>query len=37
MPHVEDIVAGEWSEKVYKADIVPNWDKLYKEPGYDPL
>ena len=34
---IEDIKAGEWTGKVYNADIVPNWDKLYKEPGYDPL
>jgi 4-oxalocrotonate tautomerase len=33
---IVDIKAGEWAGKVYKADIVPNWDKLYKEPGYDP-
>jgi 4-oxalocrotonate tautomerase len=34
---IEDIKAGDWTEKVYKADIVPNWDKLYKKPGYDPF
>jgi 4-oxalocrotonate tautomerase len=33
---IEDIGPGEWTEKVYKPDIVPNWEKLYKEPGYDP-
>jgi hypothetical protein len=27
----------DWTEKVYMADIAPNWDKLYKKPGYDPL
>jgi 4-oxalocrotonate tautomerase len=33
---IEDIGPGDWTEKVYKTDIVPNWDRLYKEPGYDP-
>jgi 4-oxalocrotonate tautomerase len=33
---IEEINSSEWSAKVYAADIVPNWDKLYKEPGYNP-
>jgi 4-oxalocrotonate tautomerase len=31
---IEDIEPGDWAEKVYKADIIPNWEKLYKKPGY---
>ncbi len=27
----------DWAEKVYKADIVGNWEKLYKKPGYNPF
>jgi 4-oxalocrotonate tautomerase len=34
---IEDIELKDWTEKVYMADIAPNWDKLYKKPGYDPL
>ena len=33
---VEDINAGDWTEKVYDAEITPNWEKLYKKPGYRP-
>ena len=32
---IEDI-DGDWMEKVYRRDIVPNWDKLYQKPGYAP-
>jgi len=31
---IEDIEPGDWPEKVYKADIISNWEKLYKKPGY---
>ena len=31
---IEEIPAGEWTEKVYKPDIQKNWDKLYKKPRY---
>ena len=34
---IEDVNPGDWTEKVYKADIVPNWKNLYKKPGYNPL
>jgi hypothetical protein len=27
--------AENWDEKVYRAEILPNRDKLYKKPGYD--
>lgn len=33
---IEDIKAGEWADKVYNAEISPNWEKLYKKPGYHP-
>ena len=31
---IEDVAAGQWTEEVYEAEIVPNWEKLFKEPGY---
>jgi 4-oxalocrotonate tautomerase len=34
---IEDVKQSDWTEKVYKQDILSNWDKLYKEPGYNPL
>jgi 4-oxalocrotonate tautomerase len=33
---VEDVAATDWTEKVYKPDIIGNADRLYKKPGYDP-
>ncbi len=33
----EDVEPGDWSDKVYKADILDNWEKLYKKPGYNPF
>ena len=32
--HIEDIRPNDWTEKVFKPDIIPNWDSLYKRPGY---
>ena len=32
---MEDVKSQDWKEKVYKPDIQKNWDKLYKQPGYD--
>jgi 4-oxalocrotonate tautomerase len=32
----EEIKSGDWLEKVYKPDILNNWDNVYKKPGYDP-
>ncbi|MGH7227184.1 MAG: tautomerase family protein [Gemmataceae bacterium] len=34
---IEDVEPSDWVEKVYKPDIVGNWDKVYKKPGYNPL
>jgi 4-oxalocrotonate tautomerase len=31
---IEDIEPADWAEKVYQADIVSNWEKLHKKPGY---
>jgi 4-oxalocrotonate tautomerase len=31
---MEEISADDWAEKVYRPDILTNWDKLYKKPGY---
>jgi 4-oxalocrotonate tautomerase len=33
---IEEVSRDDWTEKVYKPDILANWDKLYKEPGYKP-
>jgi len=34
---LEEVPAGQWTEKVYNPDIRDKWKTLYKEPGYDPL
>ena len=34
---LEEFDPGEWTEKVYKPDIIDGRGKLYKEPGYGPL
>jgi 4-oxalocrotonate tautomerase len=34
---VEDVEPDDWTEKVYKPDILGGPGKLYKKPGYDPL
>ena len=31
---IEDIRPNDWTEKVFKPDILANWDSLYKKPGY---
>jgi 4-oxalocrotonate tautomerase len=33
---IEDVAAKDWTEKVYKPDIIGNSARLYKKPGYDP-
>ncbi|HME22025.1 MAG TPA: tautomerase family protein [Acetobacteraceae bacterium] len=33
---IEDVEPDRWTEDVYNPDIIGNWDKLYKKPGYDP-
>lgn len=34
---IEEVQPEDWVEKVYKPEILPKIDKLYKKPGYDPL
>ena len=34
---VEEVAPGDWTEKVYKPDILGGRGKLYKKPGYSPL
>jgi len=34
---IEEIKLEDWNEKVYQPEILPNWEKLYKKPGYNPL
>ena len=33
---MEEIKAADWTEKVYKPDILAKRDTLYKEPRYEP-
>jgi 4-oxalocrotonate tautomerase len=32
----EEVKSRDWLEKVYKPDILNNWDRVLKKPGYDP-
>jgi 4-oxalocrotonate tautomerase len=32
----EEVAPRDWSIKVYQPDILANWDKLTKKPGYGP-
>ena len=34
---IEEIKPQEWTEKVYKPDILEQPEKLYKKPGYNPF
>ena len=34
---IEDVAPDDWTEKVYKPDIVGKPATLYKKPGYNPL
>jgi 4-oxalocrotonate tautomerase len=34
---IEDVERKDWTEQVYQPDIVGNWDRLFKKPGYDPF
>jgi 4-oxalocrotonate tautomerase len=33
---IEEDTPGDWTEKVYKPDILNSPGKLYKKPGYNP-
>jgi 4-oxalocrotonate tautomerase len=34
---IEEVTPGDWTEKVYKPDILNSRGKLYKKPGYNLL
>jgi 4-oxalocrotonate tautomerase len=34
---IEEFAPADWTEKVYKPEIMNGRAKLYKEPGYNPL
>ena len=34
---MEEVEPKDWTEKVYKLDILGRPDQIYKKPGYDPL
>lgn len=34
---IEEVQPADWAEKVYKPEILAHQDKLYKQPGYNPL
>jgi 4-oxalocrotonate tautomerase len=34
---VEDVKPEDWTEKVYRPDILGRQQTIYKKPGYDPL
>lgn len=34
---LEEVVPGDWTEKVYKPDIMNGRSTLYKKPGYNPF
>jgi len=34
---IEDVPPNDWTEKVYKPDIVGKADIIYKKPGYNPI
>ena len=31
---IEEVAENEWMEKIYETEIRPNFEKLYKKPGY---
>jgi 4-oxalocrotonate tautomerase len=33
---IEDVEPEDWTEKVYKPEIVGKPDTIYKKPGYEP-
>jgi 4-oxalocrotonate tautomerase len=34
---IEDVKPEDWTEKVYRPDILGKQQTIYKKPGYDPL
>jgi 4-oxalocrotonate tautomerase len=33
---IEEVQPADWMERVHKPEILPQWDALYKAPGYQP-
>lgn len=33
---MEEVDSKDWTEKVYKTEILPHMEQLYKKPGYKP-
>lgn len=33
---LEEVAPNDWTEQVYKPDILGKWDQLTKQPGYGP-
>ena len=33
---IEDVPAADWTAAVYRTEIEPQLDRLYKKPGYKP-
>ena len=33
---IEDVEPKDWTEQVYKPDIIAKAETIYKQPGYDP-
>ncbi|WP_025372760.1 tautomerase family protein [Advenella mimigardefordensis] len=34
---IEDVPSGDWTEKVYKPEILGKLTSIYKRPGYKPF
>ena len=34
---IEEVPSGDWTERVYRPDIIGNMGRVYKKPGYNPL
>ncbi|MDX6695526.1 MAG: 4-oxalocrotonate tautomerase [Blastocatellia bacterium] len=34
---IEEVKPQDWMEKVYNPEILPNFERLYKKPGYEPF
>jgi len=34
---IEDVLPANWTEQVYRPDILGKPETIYKKPGYDPL
>lgn len=34
---IEEVPAARWMEQVYRPEIAPSIDRLYKKPGYEPF